>query len=307
MAIMNRGKTRENDLGFGTKISSTSRLINADGSFNIERKGIQFKDLYMDLLYMGWWKFVLFLFAGYVLQNIIFAFFFLLAGVENIGVTGSDNLFNDFLQAFFFSIQTFTTVGYGNLNPTSILAEIIASIDAFIGLMWAAVAAGLFFARFASPGQTIRFADKAVIGEVDGKPSLMIRVANSLENKIIDLHANVFVTWINKEDGAQKRRFSQLPLEMNQIFMLALNWTIVHTIDEKSPFFKKCDTDIETNKLEVVVMIKGFDETYARTVSVNASYTCDEILWSQRYLPMYSEENGKVILDLHKLSHTEPI
>ena len=151
------------DLGFGLKTTSTGRLINPDGTFRVKRSGAAYFDPYMWMIHMPWRKFFALLFVGYVLINVCFAICFFLIGVENLTGVSSGPKWQEFFDAFFFSIQTFTTVGYGYMSPVSPFANWVASLDAFSGLLYTALATGMFFARFAIPGPSIIFSKFAVV------------------------------------------------------------------------------------------------------------------------------------------------
>ena len=295
---------KENDLGFGTQITASGeRLINRDGSFNIRRTGIRNWTPYMWLVEMSWPSFFGIVFLFYGLVNAFFALLFVLAGVENLNGVNGGGFFYDFLQAFFFSIQTFTTVGYGYISPQGIPANLIASIDALVGLMAFAIATGLFFARFAKPRAQLLFSQHAIIAPYQNSqlPSFQFRIANRRNNKIIDLTAAVTMTWIEDLDGQKIRRFRNMELERDSVALLPLNWTIVHPIDDKSPLFRKLPRDLETMNAEFIILVEGFDETFAQQVHASGSYAWREITWSVRFQPMYHHGRGYTLLELDRI------
>lgn len=298
------GTEGENDLGFGTKITASGeRLINRDGSFNIRRTGIRNWTPYMWLVEMPWPPFFGIVFLFYELTNAFFALLFVLAGVENLNGVSSSGFFSDFLQAFFFSIQTFTTVGYGFISPQGIPANLIASVVALIGLMSFAIATGLFFARFAKPRAQILFSRHALIAPFKdtGLPSFQFRIANRRNNKIIDLTAAVTVTWIEDQNGQKIRRFRVLELERDAVALFPLNWTIVHPIDQESPLAGQTPEQLEAMNAEFIVLIEGFDETFAQQVHASGSYTWREIKWNTRFQPMYHHGRGYTLLELDRI------
>lgn len=297
----------DDDLGFGSKIDATQgRLIKQDGSFNVERTGIKAWTPYQDLVEMSWTKFLCLIVLIYVLINAVFAALFVMIGIESIlGVHDGHGLFGNFLHAFFFSIQTFTTVGYGAMHPSGIAANIVASMDAMVGLMAFALFTGLLFARFSSPKASIAFSEKAIISPYEsGLDSLQVRIVNCRDNKIIDLNARMTMAWHEKVAGVSKRHFANLELERSTVFLFPLNWTLVHPITKDSPLYGKTARDFEKMQVEILVLVKGHDETYAQIVHSNSSYIWKEIEWNVSFEKMYYPENGTTILDLNKLSET---
>ena len=298
----------DNDLGFGTKITvSGERLINQDGSFNIRRTGIRNWTPYMWLVETSWPLFFLIIFLFYGLINACFAVLFVLIGVENLSGAMPSGPVADFIQAFFFSMQTFTTVGYGFISPQGNAANLLASVDALVGLMSFALATGLFFARFAKPKAQFLFSQKAIISPYKDTEwnSFQFRIANRRNNKIINLVAVVTATWIESDKGGNKtRRFYNLDLERKGVTLLPLNWTIVHIIDDNSPLFGKTREEMEALNAEFIVLIQGFDETFSQQVHASGSYTCRELLWNRRFSPMYHYEAGQVMLELDLISAT---
>ena len=167
-----------------------------------------------------------------------------------------------------------------------------------MGLIAFALATGLFFARFSKPKAQILFSEKAIIAPYQGGTGFEFRIANLRNNRLIDLKATVIMSWLEDVDGNMKRKFTPLPLERDKVTLFPLNWTIVHPIDEKSPFYKKTETDVDEMKAEILVMLQGYDETYAQNVHVNRSYTFFEIEWNVSFDPMYhyDDEDSITIL-----------
>ncbi len=297
---------RDDDLGFGSKINvQGKRLINRDGSFNIKRSGIRNWTPYLWLVEMHWLPFFLLIFLFYLLMNAAFALAFLAIGVEQLAGVQPGTAWQDFWQAFYFSVQTFTTVGYGAVHPLSAGANMVASLDAMVGLMAFALATGLFFARFAKPRAQILFSEHAIVAPYRGGKSLQFRIANRRNNKIIDLVAEVAMTWIEKNpEGAAVRRFSVMPLERNTVSLFPLNWTIVHPINEESPLFGKDPESLKAMAAEILILIEGFDETYAMPVHTSSSYTWHELQWDRAFVPMYFQEDGFTVLKLDRISET---
>lgn len=293
----------EDDLGLGDKImTGGGRLINKDGTFNIVREGNTVWTLYQNLVEISWPRFLGLTTLVYGLINGVFATLFWLIGPNALSGMENKAPFEQFTHAFFFSIQTFTTVGYGGITPQTFLADLLASFDAFVGLLAFALATGLLFARFAKPRAQIKFSKNAIIAPYGDKKSLQFRIVNLRSNKIINLTAQVTMTWLEVTPNGKKRRFQQLDLERDQVILFPLNWTLVHPIEGDSPFMDRDISDIKRMETEILVLVQGFDETFSQSVHVNSSYTCAEILTASKFVPMYYAENGQTILELDKLN-----
>lgn len=291
------------DPGFGSRSIRGGRLLNPDGTFRVKRKGRSYFDAYMWMIHMAWPRFFLLLFIGYLLVNLIFATLFYLIGIENLTGVSQDPSAGAFFTAFFFSIQTFTTVGYGYLSPLTPMANWIASLDAFSGLLYMALSTGMFFARFAIPGPSIVFSDIAVICNFKEGKALMLRLANLHNNKIIDLDATMIMTYVDKEQ--QARKYQAIELQLKRVMMFPLNWTLVHAIDQNSPLFEMSPNDLSDLKVEFIVLVKGYDETYAQTISASRSYTFGEIEWDKRFKLMYEDEDDHIVLHLDRINNIE--
>lgn len=304
--ITNRPAVDEsNDLGFGSKICS-GRLINRDGTFNVERKGHLAWTPYQDLVEMSWSRFLLLTGLVFVLINAVFALLFLLVGVEGFSGLQDSSEFPRFWQLFFFSIQTFTTVGYGSMSPVGLTANMLAGLNAFVGLLGFALATGLVFARFAKPKSQILFSKNVIISPYRAGWSLQFRIVNVRNNNIINLKATVAMTWVEKkEDQTLVRRFASLPLEREKVALFPLNWTIVHPINEQSPLYDKSEEDLKSMNVEFLVLISGYDDSFAQEIHDNGSYTSNELIWNARFEPMYHPGNGKTILELDKINDVQ--
>ncbi len=301
--------TKEDDLGFGNWITrSDIRLINPDGSFNIRRTGVLAINPYQWVMDLSWPLFFLVIILFYGMINAVFALCFMLIGIENLIGVPDGGRWMDFAHAFFFSVQTFTTVGYGAISPDGLAANLIASADAMVGLMAFALATGLFFARFSKPQAQILFCPQALISPHRGGSAFMFRIAGKNHKKIIDLSAVVTMTWVESNGkGAFTRRFANMPLERSKIVLFPLNWTLVHPIDESSPLYGMGSKDLERLNAEFLVLIEGFDETYAQQVHASRSFTWREIIWGHKYAPMYRTGAGETILELDKIGAHFPI
>lgn len=296
------------DPGFGTRITnSAERLINKDGSYNIVREGKQVWTAYQSMLEMRWRHFFAHVVLYYLSINLLFALLFVAVGVEHLAGVEPAGFWENLSEAFFFSVQTFTTVGYGAVNPMGIAANLIASLDALVGLVSTALATGLFFARFSKAQPQLIFSKDALLTPYRNteQMSFQFRIANLRNSKIINLHASVILSWVVKENGFATRKFFNLSLERNHVNLLPLNWTIVHIIDPTSPILNWEPRDFTKNQAEIIVFIEGFDESFGQKIHVSSSYTCREIRWKARFLPMYHPNKGHTILDLDAIHDFE--
>lgn len=295
----------ENDLGLGDKVARKpgTRLINNDGTFNVVRRGRSIFAPYQNLVEMGWGRFLLLTVLAYILINVVFAIVFLLIGTDSLSnISPTDPFWYRFLGAFFFSVQTFTTVGYGSLAPIGIAANAAASFVALFGWIALAIVTGLFYARFARPSRLIVFSEKAIISPYQEKhKSLQFRIANQRDTHLINIHARVVLTWL---DG-DRRRFAPLELERDYVPLFPLNWTIVHPITKDSPIYGWTKDDYCRHRSELLIMVEGYDEVFAQAIHINNSYLYDEIVWNARFQPMYFEREMTTELHLDRIGNFE--
>jgi inward rectifier potassium channel len=284
------------------------RIVNKDGSFNVHRRGRRLRDFhfYKFLIRLRWWQFVAVLFGTFITVSAAFAGLYLAIGLGSLQGAESRTALEAFLNAFFFSVQTLTTVGYGLIAPRAIGSNAIAAVEAMMGVMGFAFAAGLIYGRFARPTARILWSANAMIVPYQGKSSLQFRIANQRSNAIVDLEATVVLMTVEGTGAAHRRNYVRLELERPRVFFLPLTWTIVHPIDESSPLFAKTAEDLEASATEVMVLIRGFDDTFSQVVNARTSYRHDEILWGYRFLPAFhNDEHGHLVLDLAKIDDVE--
>lgn len=296
------------DLGFGSVVSSESRsrLLNRDGSFNVRRTGLGFwasLNLYHAFLTATWPAFLLLMTGSYVLINAGFALVYLLCGPGALAGASAGISSLPFLRAFFFSVQTFSTIGYGMITPVGPAANLVVTLEALFGLLWLALATGLVFARFARPTARILFSSKAVVAPFRGSTALMFRIANARTNQILDLGATVLLSRFEGTGGSRVRRFEPLRLERSKVVFFPLAWTIVHPIDESSPLAGVTDADLRASRAEVLILLSGTDETFSQQVHARSSYTAEEIVWHARFADIFdrSGEDREVTIDVSRL------
>jgi len=302
------------DLGFGSVVARESRrrLLNRDGGFNVMRSGLGYLaslSPYHALLTMSWRRFFGLTAFFYFGANLIFAAAYLLCGPGALLVHESARIESHFLQAFFFSIHTLATIGYGTISPVGLAANVIVSVESFIGLFGLALCASLLFARFSRPTAKILFSDRAVIAPYRGMTAFEFRIANARRNQIIELEAKVLFARFEEVDGRQLRRFYPLKLERNRVVFFPLSWTIVHPIDETSPFYGMSAEDLRKTMGEFLVLLTGFDETFSQTVHARSSYLAEEVVWNARFADIFNRpaDDGLLTIDVRKLHSIEPI
>jgi inward rectifier potassium channel len=303
--ISAEAEVRDRDLGLGSVISRESRrrLLNRDGSFNVIREGLGLHETlapYHFLLSISWSGFIAVVALLYLVLNIVFAVAYVACGADALAGPGSHMLGGRFSQAFFFSIQTFATIGYGQIGPNGLGANIIVTIEALVGLMYQALATGLLFARFARPTAAILFSEHAIVAPYADMQALEFRIANQRRrNEIIELEAQVLYTAFEADGrGGLVRRYRLLPLERNKVTFFPLTWTIVHPIDEHSPLAGKTREDLEQVQAEILVLLTGVDETYAQTVHARTSYRADEIIWNAKFRSVFRGESPSQLLSV---------
>jgi inward rectifier potassium channel len=207
----------------------------------------------------------------------------------------------------FFSIQTFTSVGYGHVYPGSNGAGFVSSMEALVGVLTFALATGLLYGRFSRPTARIHFSRMAIISRrPDGTPCLQFRIANQRSNILIDLQARLLLKTI--EPGTTNQRYAFLPLERDSVNFFPLSWTIVHDITSDSPLHGLGPDDYAAQDVEIIVQLKGYDDTFAQDIHARNSYPHDEIEWHRRFVRAYEvEDDGVVVIDLDQLDRTEPL
>ena len=297
----------EQDLGFGRVLSEERnyRLLNRDGSFNVTvEHGSALKRLfsYHTFLNLTWPQFFAVFGVAYVVLNAGFALLYLSGGPG--ALTGDEHL-NPFWRAFFFSVHTFATVGYGNIAPVSSYANAVVTAETLVGLMAFAVTTGLIFARFSRPLADIRYSSCAIIAPYQDITAFEFRVVNGRSNQLINLEATVMLSRFEGEGHERPRRFYQLKLERPGVALFPLNWTVVHPIDKSSPLYGWTKEMMLHAEVEVAILITAVDETFAQTVNSRASYTAREIQFGRRFVLMYELSGPRIVMDLEKLDATE--
>ncbi|HYN19554.1 MAG TPA: ion channel [Thermoanaerobaculia bacterium] len=295
------------DLGFGAVVAreSRQRLLNRDGSFNVVREGLNpftSLSLYHYLLTTTWPRFLGLVVVLYLLFNASFAAAYMACGPGAIAGATASTPGDRYLEAFFFSIQTFATIGYGVMSPHSLAAHVLVTVESLIGLLGFALATGLLFARFSRPVAMVQFSDIAVIAPYQGITAFEFRLANARSNELIQVEARVLLSRFKPGGGG--REFLPLKLERHRVDFFPLSWTVVHPIDDTSPLYGLGPEDLEDHQAEFLILLTAFDETFSQTVHTRSSYEADEVVWGATFVSVFKPERDdrKLSIDVGRLS-----
>lgn len=299
------------DPGLGSKYKGKSkRLINQDGSFNIKKVGINsnIRDTYHSLINMTWTKFLSIAILFILLINIGFALVYVAIGVEHLSGDIEGDTLDNILQAFYFSFQTFTTVGYGQIVPVGMFINLLAFLESTTGLMVFAIITGLLYGRFSKASMRILYSKKALIAPYKEGWAFMFRVTNMRKSMITDLSAVVSISIVQTKDNIKIRKYYQLQLEIKSIAFFPASWTIVHPIDKSSEL-----NEIDLNKLneldtEFIIQLKGFDQTFSQSVHSHYSYICNEVIVGAKFKPAYSyDDEGNTVLPIDQFHEYDEV
>ncbi|MCO4763717.1 MAG: hypothetical protein KC502_19550 [Myxococcales bacterium] len=257
-------------------------------------------DLYVRLIDGSWWGVIGTLSMAWLMCNIMFAALYLAGGDCISGAAPGD-----FGDAFNFSVQTLSTIGFGGMAPKTPWANGLVTIEALVGLLIAAMATGLIFAKFSRPRANTLFSSVAVINRWQGQPCLMFRVANRRGNDVVE--ASMRVAVLKNEvtaEGHQMRRLHDLKLMRSNSPVFTLSWTIIHLIDEDSPLWGLSAATVAADSSTLIVTLTGFDGTYMQTIHARHTYYCDQLRWGHRFVDVIGFEDGAPVLDFTAFHHT---
>jgi len=261
-------------------------------------------DLYHQLLTLPWWAFLLGLAIVYLGLNVLFALLYLLGD----GAIANAHA-GKFSDAFFFSVETISTIGYGQMSPATLYGNIVMTLEAMVGLTLLAVSAGLVLARFSRPMARVMFSKVAVITPYNGVPTLSLRLANERRNQILE--AQVSVTLVRDErtaEGEWMRRFYDLQLARQRSPIFAMTFTVMHEIDPASPLWNATPLSLAAQQAEIVVTVTGLDETMLQAVHARTSYLAHEVLWDHRFADVFTQaKDGRLAVYYRRFHDTEPI
>ncbi|MGI8841376.1 MAG: ion channel [Caulobacteraceae bacterium] len=251
-------------------------------------------DAYHVLLTMPLWAFFAVMAGAFLTINAAFAGLYLL---DPAGIKGEAP--GDFADAFFFSVQTLGTLGYGELAPKSLYANAVVTAEVFVGLFNLAIATGLLFARISRPTARIMFSRRAVVTPFEGVPTLMFRAANRRRNLVVEAEVSVnLLRDLVTAEGTTIRRFDELRTVRARTPLFFMTWQVMHPIDAASPLQGETAESLMEKQAEVVVVVKGLDETFASTIHARGSYTPDEIVWGGRLADIFTvDAHGRRAID----------
>lgn len=289
------------DPGLGSSYNQElKRMVNADGSYNMIRHGALrgIRDFYKYLIDVSWWLFILMSLFYYLSVNAIFAFLYLICGTD--GISGINPDISDFSNAFFFSVQTFTSVGYGTMSPISFSTNIVGTFESFVGLMSIALITGLLYGRFSKPKSKLLFTKNILITPFQDTTAMMFKMVNQRDS--ILLNAKVRAILMIDQGGETQNQFNknyfQLNLELDQIHFFPLTWTIVHKIDDTSPLFGLTLEDLKKRNAEVLTLVEAFDETHSQMITERHAYGGDQWLDGVKFDRNFTINDGGT-LELH--------
>src|SRR5258706_9064572 len=304
----------EDNTGFGANSNNSAGRFydRKNNRANVVKSGVSVLNRYSwyhTMLGMNRGKFLFLIFLMYILINLVFAGVYYLVGIQHLAGIKSGSSWKNFSEVFFFSTQTFTTVGYGRISPTGFLTSAVSTFEAFLGLLSFAIATGLFYGRFSRPRAFLKFSHNALISPYKDGSALMFRISPFKNNTLSEAEVKLTMGMQVEENGKMANKFYTLDIEISKINSLALSWTIVHPINEKSPFYGFGPDDIKNTKLEVLVFVQAFDEVFSNTVVDRTSYITEEIVWGAKFKLMYhpSDDKTKTILNLNKLSEFDQV
>ena len=257
---------------------------------------------------MSWQTFLLLILVLYFLSNIVFGALYASIGDGALVDTTAEPMTNIFVRSFFFSVQTFATIGYGTIHPAGIVPNLLVTIESYYSLLANALITGLVFARFARPTAKVIFSELAVIAPYRGITGLMVRLVNGRSNQLIEVNATMIYARFVDEGGRIVRRFDALELERDKVSFFPLAWTIVHPITPDSPLYGITREDVDRTDAELLVLLTATDETFAAVVHTRSSYKPDEVHVGYKFVNIYNEaEDGDPIsIDIRKLSQVVP-
>lgn len=254
-------------------------------------------DLYHGVLRMPLWGLLLLLASVYIGLNLFFAGLYLLDphGVANLKR-------GDFIDAFFFSIQTFSTVGYGVMTPLSLYANMVVVVQCFLSLLLTAGTTGVVFAHVSKPTARVMFSNVATVTPFEGVPHLMFRAVNERTNRILETEVMVSLArQTQTTEGRRWRRLQDLAVTRSRSPLFALSWTIMHPLDESSPLFGATPESLLDEMAEIVVVISGVDDIFAQRIHARYVYSAADIIWDKEFVDVLSEApDGRRVLDYRK-------
>jgi inward rectifier potassium channel len=260
------------------------------------------KDAYHFLRSATWTRITL-LFAGlFLVVNLVFAAILYAGHADVMNAHG-------FADYYWFSVQTLATIGYGYLAPNDTLSNVVVTVESFVGIGLTAMITGVFFARFATPYAKVIFSKVLIIGDHDGKRTLMFRMANARSTAIVEATCHVYVSRDEVlASGEAMRRIYDLPLRRATSPIFSLSWLATHTVDAHSPVADLTPETIAASNINIIVTFQGIDDRLAATVHTRYAYNVDDIVFDRRFADLFTTDpaTGQRYLDFEKFDDTEP-
>lgn len=295
---------KHSEQGFGTgEDFAKNRLINQNGNFNIERKGAisGVRDFYSYLISISWSKYIFLTFSFYIVINLLYASIYYALGEEAISHTNKEISY--FMNCFYFSIQTFTSLGYGALSPGTNFANIVVTFESFSGIIGIALTTGLLYGRFSKPSSKIIFSDKALFTRVDDTPAIMFKVVNSRKSVLLNAKSKMILSIQGDKENSNEKNYHILKLQISTIPFFPLTWNIVHLIDDDSPIKDIDFNQFKSRSPELICTIEAFDETHSQSIIAIKSYANDQWLANKKFKKSFYKNNqGTTILDINSIN-----
>ena len=238
------------------------------------------KDIYHFLLRRSWLEFFCAVALGFLAANAVFAVVYM---SQPGGISSARP--GSFEDAFFFSVQTMATIGYGTMAPVTRFAHIIVTVEALVGILTVALVTGITFSKFSRPSARIVFSEKMVIAPRNGVPHLMFRLANWRHNQVLEAQLRLILLVTERTlEGETLRRPHELPLVRERNALFSLTWLAMHKIDESSPFFgPDALPRLRAAGAQIFVSLYGVDETVGQNIHARYPYSLDDIVWGARF------------------------
>jgi len=295
--------------GFGSgKEFASNRLINKNGHFNIERKGAisGIRDFYSYLISIRWWKYIGLTFFVYIILNLGFAVLYCMLGKDAILNTNPE--LSHFSNCFYFSIQTFTSLGYGHLTPGNNLSNMLGTIESFTGILSIALTTGVLYGRFSKPSSKIIFSSNSLFTVINNKPAIVFKAVNGRKSVLLNAKSQMILSIQKNSDNPNEKNYHDLSLEIANIPFFPLTWSVVHYIDENSPIFNvEFDSFMERHP-ELICSIEAFDETHSQSIIAIKSYAFDQWVNGKKFSKnFYKNNTGITILDINSINDLEEL
>lgn len=293
-----------NQTGFGVNSEdSGGRFFNKDGTSNLQVHGIKFFErfsLYNTMLRVPGWKFILIVFSFYIIVNLFFASIYTFTGIEHLGGIDDASTIKRFWEAFFFSAQTLSTVGYGHIYPTGMITNAIAGTESIFGLLLFALATGMLYGRFSQPKAYMKYSKNALYAPFKNDVAVMFRFVPYKHRNLSEAEVKATLAMkVEDENGVVSNKFYNLDLEISKINWLTLSWTIVHVINEQSPFYNLSREDLLNAQAEILVFVKAYDESFSNFIISRTSYHVSEFVFGAKFKLIYHPSSNKKSTSLY--------